>query len=437
MTQTRLAHLPLRIRHLAAVIAVSVVAAGCLPGAVARSGGDPTSTAAAVVVTPRTTGTAAASVVARTPKPPKASASPRTTSAPTEAPTQAPPSTGPVTAPSQAPDIQGTPTLAQLVGQRLVVRMDGTTASASLLGRIRRGEVGGVILFGANIVDATQLRALTGHLHAAAVAGGQPRLLVMTDQEGGAIRRIPWVGPTKSARQMAATLTKTGIRTQGQKAGLSMDGLGIDVDLAPVGDVPRTTSSFMWLDGRTFGFDPSTVSPDTNAFALGLRDGRTVATMKHFPGIGRATKNTDNYQVTLPASLASLQARDLVPYTTAIANGIPMIMLSNANYPSLDAANGAGWSRAITKTLLRDQMGFRGVTITDGLPAAASTRGVTTASLAIAAAVAGTDFLLVTSSETHSAAVYQKLLAAAQAGTIPLARLQASYKRITTLKAAQ
>jgi beta-N-acetylhexosaminidase len=114
-----------------------------------------------------------------------------------------------------------------------------------------------------------------------------------------------------------------------------------------------------------------------------------------------------------------------------------MIMLSNATYTALDPANGAGWSRAITRTLLRDQLGFRGVTITDGLPAAAHTRGVSTASIAIKAAVAGTDFLLVTSSESASAAVYQQLLAAAKAGTIPMTRMQASWTRITTLKAGQ
>jgi beta-N-acetylhexosaminidase len=442
MTRSRRMLPLLRLRPLVALLALAVLGAGCIPGSAARSG----STAGAA--SPVRTSTAGksqtpAATVASTGTPrPKPTASASGPSARTPAPTSVPttatqPSAEPSTGPSTGPDTQGSPTLAQLVGQRLVIRMAGTTPSADLLGRIRRGEIGGVILFGANIVDATQVRALTAQLHGAAAAGGQPRLLVMTDQEGGLIRRIPWVGPVPSARQMAAGDSLATIRTRGTRTGTALDGLGIDVDLAPVADVPKTTSSFMWLDHRTFGFEPTTVSPDANAFALGLRDGHTAATMKHFPGIGRATRNTDDYAVTIPANVAAIQRRDLVPYTAAIANRVPLIMLSNANYTALDPVNGAGWSRAITRTLLRDQLGFRGVTITDSLSTAAQSRAIEVGALTVRAAVAGTDFLLVPTSEAKSAAVYQKLLAAAEAGTIPLTRLQASYRRITTLKAGQ
>jgi beta-N-acetylhexosaminidase len=97
--------------------------------------------------------------------------------------------------------------------------------------------------------------------------------------------------------------------------------------------------------------------------------------------------------------------------------------------------NGAGWSRAIVKGLLRDQLGFRGVTMTDSLSGTAKARGVPVAQLALQAAVAGTDMILVTGSEASTAATYDALLAAAQAGVIPRARLIASYSRILTLKA--
>jgi beta-N-acetylhexosaminidase len=95
-----------------------------------------------------------------------------------------------------------TTTLAHLVGQKLVIRMDGTTPSASLLGRVQRGEVGGVVLFGFNITTKSALISAVSKLQAAAAAGGQPRLFIMVDQEGGTVRRIPWAGPTLSARQM-------------------------------------------------------------------------------------------------------------------------------------------------------------------------------------------------------------------------------------------
>jgi beta-N-acetylhexosaminidase len=321
-----------------------------------------------------------------------------------------------------------------MIGQKLIIRMDGSAPSASFLGRIRRGEIGGVILFSDDISSESQLKALTAQLHAAAAAGGQPHFLIMTDQEGGLIRRIPWAPPAMSARTMGAG-TVTNARTQGVLTGQALHADGVDVDLAPVGDVPRYTTSFMWLANRTFGFDPTTVSPRSNAFATGLRTGGTVATMKHFPGIGRASQNTDSYVVNIPAPLSALQARDLVPYRTAIANGIPMIMLSNATYTALDPTRGAGWSRAITIGLLRTQLGFKGVTITDSLTGTAKARGLTGSFLAMEAAAAGTDLELVTGSEASTAAIYTYMLAKAEAHVIGTATLTASYQRILKLKA--
>jgi hypothetical protein len=113
-----------------------------------------------------------------------------------------------------------------------------------------------------------------------------------------------------------------------------------------------------------------------------------------------------------------------------------MIMLSNATYPAYDAHNAAGWSHAIGTTLLRNELGFTGVTITDSLSGTAHARGVSATSLAIRAAHAGTDMVLLTGSEASTAATFTSMLAAAEAGTIPLVTLQASYNRIAALKAS-
>ena len=327
-----------------------------------------------------------------------------------------------------------TATLAQLIGQKLIVRMDGLTPSADLLGRIRRGEVGGVILFGSNITTSTALVALTAQLHAAAAAGGQPRLLIAVDQEGGTVKRITWAPPTLAAAQMGATGLASVAQAQGTAAGTALRGLGIDVDFAPVADVPSSTASFMYRAGRTWSFSASTTKTLANAFALGLRSTHVLATMKHFPGIGFATLNTDSYVVTINASRTAL-APGLIPYHNAIANHIPLIMLSNATYPAYDAVNAAGWSRAIGTTLLRGTMGFTGVTITDSLDGTAAARGLSTRSLAIRAARAGTDMILLTGSEASTGSVFTTLLKNAESGAIPLATLQASYARILALKA--
>ena len=139
--------------------------------------------------------------------------------------------------------------------------------------------------------------------------------------------------------------------------------------------------------------------------------------------------------VTITASRAAL-APGLLPYRQAIANRIPLIMLSNATYAAYDTANGAGWSPAIGGGLLRETLGFTGVTITDSLNGAAAARGVTTTSLAVRAALAGTDMILLTGSESSSRATFTSLLREAENGTIPLSVLRASYDRILALKAS-
>jgi beta-N-acetylhexosaminidase len=325
------------------------------------------------------------------------------------------------------------PTIAQLIGQKLVVRMDGTTPSADLLGRIRRGEVGGIILFGRNITTAYALRTLTAKLRAAATAGGRPKLLIAVDQEGGPVKRIPWAPPTLTPWQMGTLGIASVAHTQGQKTGGALRGLGINVDFAPVADVPASTSSFMYLQGRTWSFSAIRTSGVANAFATGLESAHVQPVMKHFPGIGFATRNTDSWVVTIGASRAAL-APGLIPYRHAIAQGIPMIMLSNATYSAYDRSHAAGWSPAIVGTLLRHDLGFTGVTITDGLDGTAKARGVTPSRLAIAAALAGTDMILTTGSESSTRLVYAALVREATAGAIPRATLRASYNRILLFK---
>ena len=189
----------------------------------------------------------------------------------------------------------------------------------------------------------------------------------------------------------------------------------------------------MLQQGRTFSFDANRTTRLANAFASGLASSGVVPTMKHFPGIGLATRNTDLFVDVIRASKAKLRP-DLRPYREAIDGDIPMIMLSNATYPAYDRRNGAGWSRAIAIRLLRRDLGFTGVSITDSLNGTANARGTSVRRLAILAARAGTDMILVTSKERSSEWLYGQLLNKAKRGKIPLATLQASYDRILALK---
>jgi beta-N-acetylhexosaminidase len=342
-------------------------------------------------------------------------------------------SAAPSSRPTPAP-APGGATLGQRIGQRLIVAMAGRTPSAALLGRARRGEIGGVVLFRRNVSTPAALHAAIASLQQAAREGGQPPLLVMVDQEGGAIRTIPWAPPALTAAAMGEHTTAW-IQRQGASTGDALAAVGINVDLAPVADVAVAPRGFMAIAGRAFSPRASVVAGDVVAFAAGLRAHGVIAVGKHAPGIGRVALNTDQHMQTVAASASAL-GTDLGPFRSLIRARIPMLMLSNATYAAYDPVNAAGWSRAISVDLLRTSLGFTGVTITDSLDGTAHSRGVSEASLALKAALAGTDLLLLTGSEETTAATFRTLVAAAGSGALPPADLDASHARILALKAS-
>jgi beta-N-acetylhexosaminidase len=320
--------------------------------------------------------------------------------------------------------------LETLVGARLVVGMQGTTPSAALLDRIRRGRVGAVILMGANVRSAPQVRALTSALRAAADRGGR-KLLIMTDQEGGLVRRFRWAPPAASAETLG-TRTEGAIRSSGRATGAALRRLGVDVDLAPIADVPGVPDSFIAAMDRDYSTSPARAAKGVTAFAAGLLDGGAAPTLKHFPGLGLAATSTDDAAVRIGASEKALQP-GFVPYRRAIAAGVvPLVMVSNAAYAAY-GGRVAAWSPRVLSSLAG--LGFTGVTITDALEPLARTHDVTLGEAALRAARAGVDLLLFVGSEQSTDAVYDQLLAAARDGRLPRSALRASAARIDELAA--
>jgi beta-N-acetylhexosaminidase len=245
------------------------------------------------------------------------------------------------------------------------------------------------------------------------------------------VRRLRWAGPSESASVLGRS-SAAHVRHEALLAGRALRAEGVNVDLAPVADVPAT-GSFMAADQRTFGPTAPVVAKAVVSFVGGLTDADVAATAKHFPGIGRATRNTDLSAVEIAAGRSALE-RDLAPFRAAIEAGVPMVMISNAAYPALDAKP-AAWSPRL-QALLRGELGFEGVTISDALDGAATTRGRTLPSVSLLAAQAGVDLILLTGSESSSAAVFDRLVAAGSHGGLTHASLQRSYDRIQSLKAA-
>jgi beta-N-acetylhexosaminidase len=323
-----------------------------------------------------------------------------------------------------------TPTVSstKLLGQRIMVGMDGTSAPAWLLSAARQGRVGSVILFAANVSSRSQLRALTGSLQRAARAGGNPPLLIAVDQEGGQVKRLPAGPPQLSPPQMVRTGSVAVASREGGATGSYLRGLGINMDLAPVVDVPTFPGAFIWTQGRAFSFNPNTVARFATAFALGVQSAHVAATAKHFPGVGSAGVDTDNKLDVLRPTKAQL-AGALTPYRALIPRGIDAIMLSTAAFPAYDASKTpTALSRTIIQKLLRGTLHYGGVTITDALGTPTGHDETTAGTIA---ARAGADILLFTDSASGELNALQAEL---NSGRLTLNEARASYARIVALK---
>src|SRR5437763_166567 len=234
--------------------------------------------------------------------------------------------------------------------------------------------------------------------------------------------------PNMSPPQIARTGSTSVARHQGRATGNYLHGLGINMDLAPVVDVPTSPNAFIWRQGRAFSFNANDVAKYATAFALGLQSGHTAATAKHFPGVGSATVDTDNKLDELRPSKSQRQAA-LRPYRRLIPRGIDAIMLSTAGFPAYDSSGTAtALSRPIIQGLLRRRLKFGGVTITDAL---GSPTGHDEITAGVLAARAGADILLYTDSAPGELGSLENAL---RDGRLSRSEAQASYTRIVSLK---
>jgi beta-N-acetylhexosaminidase len=351
------------------------------------------------------------------------------TRAPTPAAAHAPARTArPAGHPASSTHATLTISTAKLLGQRIMVGMDGTYPSASLLRDVRAGRVGSVILFAANVVSRSQLSTLTGALQAAARAGGNPPVLIATDQEGGQVKRLPNGPPDLSPPQIAATGSSSVAYSEGRATGRYLTALGINWDLAPVLDVPTFSGAFIWHQGRAFSFSATAVATYGTQFALGLQSAGAAACGKHFPGVGSAAIDTD-FKLNKLRPTKAQRAAALLPYRTAIPRGLDTVMLSTAAFPAYDRSGVVtALSRQLDQIVLRHRLGFKGVTITDAL---GTPTGHDERTAGVLAARAGADVLLYTDAAPGELSALESDLAH---GHLSRSDAEASYERIVALK---
>ncbi|MFB7471529.1 glycoside hydrolase family 3 N-terminal domain-containing protein [Kitasatospora sp. NPDC056184] len=328
----------------------------------------------------------------------------------------------------------------QLAGRRVVYSYSGPTPPPDLLATIRAGRAAGVIFFKENAPSVPQLRAAVAQLQqAAAEAPSGAPLLLMTDQEGGRIRRLPGA-PELSAKQIGLAPDPAGEAARsGAGAAGTLSGAGLNLNLAPVLDVFDTPDNFIDHFERSFSSKPEVVAELGSAFLVAQQKLGVAATAKHFPGLGAAPRgqNTDEGAVVLPVPLAELRARGEEPYRAAIAAGVRLVMASWAVYPALDAYHPAGLSRAIVHGELRERLGFRGVTVTDALEATALAAFGEAGDRAVAAAEAGMDLVLCSARDVGQGdAAVAALATALDSGRLDTAGFTEAVHRVDALRSS-
>jgi beta-N-acetylhexosaminidase len=285
---------------------------------------------------------------------------------------------------------------AVLAGQRTIVGFVGTSIPRAVKRGIRQGRIGGVILFEDNIPSRSVVRSMTRRLQGIR----RPRrlrqypLFIMTDQEGGLVKRL-----SGAPNASAAEIGRRGpafARRQGRLTGRNLRNVGINVNLAPVLDVARPGGNIAATD-RGFGSTVRGVVRTAIPFATAMERNGVAATAKHFPGLGYVRLNTDDAVQRIRLSKAALRKVDEATYPTFIRSGGDMVMVGTAIYPAFSGKPAAFEKRIVTGEL-RNRLGFRGVTITDALGTVAARAFGGPRRLTPTAARAGMDLMLFTDS---------------------------------------
>jgi len=325
----------------------------------------------------------------------------------------------------------------QLIGQRLMLAFEGYEAPAEVIEWIKERPPAGFTLFRAkNAESPVQIRALTDSLQEAAATAGSGPLLIATDQEGGQLNALG-EQPTDFPGNMALGATRDPKLAQrvGKAIGLEMAAMGLNVNYAPDSDINRNPDNPN-VGIRSFGDDPELVAEMSAAMVTGLQSAGVAATAKHFPGNGSSSLDPHFGVPVLKHDAQWLKEVEFLPFQAAMEAGVRLVMTAHIGLPALTGLPDlpATLSREIMTGLLRDQLGFRGLLITDALDMKAITQGAGQIIDVIAAIRAGVDLLLLTGDPAVRERIYSGLLLAYDRGLIRDEHLAVTGNRLYALQ---
>jgi beta-N-acetylhexosaminidase len=318
----------------------------------------------------------------------------------------------------------------EAVGQMFIAGMSGTEPDYYITKMIHERNIGGVILTGPNIESLEQTQPLVSGLQKLSMeTSSSIPLLIAVDEEGGSVTRAPWI-PSQPAAAVVGQSGDPGLAYQiAGEVGQNLKEAGINTDLAPVVD----TGFGAAIGDRSFGTDPNLVSRMGAATIEGFDAAGIASAAKHFPNHGPADQDSHVGSPVIEHDMSTIQTQDLPPFRAAIDAGVPVVMVGHLIYPAIDSTLPASLSpRAIS--LLREDLGFNGVIITDALNMEGATRGGTVAQAAVDAVSAGADMLLLSAQPQDQADAYEAVEQAVESGQISREQINQSVGRILRLK---
>jgi beta-N-acetylhexosaminidase len=319
--------------------------------------------------------------------------------------------------------------LEDAVGQMFVVGVGGTEPDYYIKKAIRKRNIGGIILHDYNMQSKERTQAMVSELQKLSIKTSLCiPLIVAVDQEGGRVSSAPWV----TYHPPAAAVGQSGDPAQAQRIaeeiGRQLDAAGVNTDLAPVVD----TGFGAAIGDRSFGTDPHLVSKMGAAAVRGFEAAGIISTAKHFPNHGAAKVDSHTGLPVVDHDMQTVLSYDLPPFKRAVEAGVPMVMVGHLLYPAIDPERPASLSPKAIK-LLRQEVGFDGVIITDDLAMEGAKQGGTVAQAAVKAVSAGADMLIISSPQEQVDA-YAAVVRGVKQGRISQDQINDSVDRILKLK---
>lgn len=315
------------------------------------------------------------------------------------------------------------------LGQMVMIGIQGTKVDDDSLYMLNQYHMGGVILFDRNMESPEQVKQLTSDLQAQ--SNEKVPLFIGIDEEGGdVVRMAEKLTPPPSQKEIGATGDIEQAKTWAIKTAKSLKDMGINVNFAPVADVGSN-------DKRSYSTDANTVIDFVRAATKGYQQENIIYSLKHFPGIGKGKVDSHIDSSSIDVAKEVLMTEDILPFKTIIDESDPndyFILVSHLKYPALDEEYPASLSSKIMTDLLRNELGYKGIIITDDMEMGAVANHNDFRSIGVNAVKAGADIVLVCHEYEHQQEVYLGLLDAVNSGEISQERIDESVKRIIKVK---